>query len=526
MSKFSSHARWLAAASMAAVAIVALAVPAQAAPGDVSTLAGSGAAGFVNATGTAASFNRPQNLAVDSAGNVFVSDVSNAVVRKITPAGVVTTFVGSGAIGSTVDGTGTLAGVYGPGAMTFDSAGNMYLVTVRKIRLVTPLGVITTLAGTSGSGSTDGPAAAATFVSPSGIAVSGAGDVYISDSGSNLIRKLSGGVVSTFAGSGGLATTDGAGLLASFSHPAGMVFDSLGNLFVAESFQPFIRKIDPAGNVTTFATTGVVSNPAGTTIDAANNLFVADPNLNLIYRVTPGGVVSMVAGLFAVQSYVDGSNTIATFRKPSDVALFGSTLYVADDKNFAIRKIDISGVIPPAGPTTTTTSTTTTSSPINTTTIGATTTTLTSSLPATTLLSTTVAATNPPSSQAQLATSTTKPPELVFPAIPPVTTTSSPALPATRAPTIAPITAAPPSTAAPSPAPTLTVAGILASSSIPASPAPANVQGEAIGATPAYTGSSDTSLLLVGLLALAFGALSLAVRSMIGISTDTRRGTR
>jgi large repetitive protein len=243
MSKFSLHVRWLAAVGLGVVSIVTLAIPAFAAPGDVSTLAGSGVAGFVNATGTAASFNAPDHIVVDKAGNVFVSDSTNYVVRKITPAGVVTTFVGSGVIGSTVDGTGTLAGVSGPGPMAIDANDNIYLFSIRKLRLITPAGVVTTLTNSNGTGTLNGPAATATFVAPSGIAVNSVGDVFIADGGSHLIRKLSGGIVTTFAGSGLAATTDGNGTSASFNSPTGLVFDSSGNLFVNEALGKNIRKL-------------------------------------------------------------------------------------------------------------------------------------------------------------------------------------------------------------------------------------------------------------------------------------------
>lgn len=528
MSKRSFHAKWLTAAMLGAVGGTLLAIPAFAAPGDVTTLAGSGVAGFVNAAGASALFNTPEKLAVDSAGNVFVSDGLNHVVRRVTSAGVVTTFVGSGAIGSLIDGTGTSAGVYGPGAMTFDSSGTLYLISQRKIRTVTPLGVVTTLAGSGGTGSVNGPAASATFVSPSGIAVNSAGDVFVADSGSQLIRKISGGMVSTFAGSGANLTVDGAGAAASFATPTGIVFDPAGNLFVAEIQGQNVRKIDPSGNVTTFVSLPILSFPTGIAISSNGNLYLAMQNTKLVVQVTSAGVVTTIAGLYFVKSYVDGSNSVATFGRPFDVAVFGSTLYVADRDNHAIRQIDISGVVPPAGPTSTSTTTSSPSTSASTSTSTSTSpststsTSTTSTLPSatTTTISTLAPATTTSAATTVLPT-TTRPIEFVYLAIPSVTTTSSPAF-TVSTPTVTSVSVAIPP-ASPSSTPPLTVASILASSSVPASPAPANVQGDTTVATPAYTGSSNSALLFAGLLALALGALALASSSMIRISTCQSR---
>jgi NHL repeat len=528
MSKLSFHARWIASLGLGLMGLVAIAGAAQAAPGDVSTLAGSGAAGIVNATGTAASFNMADRIAVDSTGNVFVSDGSNHVVRKITPAGVVTTFVGlgAGAVGSQVDGTGTAAGVYGPGAIAVDATDNIYLVTARRIRRITPAGVVTTIAGSNATGSVNGPAATATFTSPLGIAVSSSGDVFVADGGSHLIRKISGGMVSTFAGSGVAATVDGLGAAASFNTPSGMVFDSVGDLFVNEVQGQVVRKIDSVGNVTTFAALGILMFPIGLTVDSANNLYVAARNRMVILRVTPAGVVSEIAGLLGVLGYVDGHNSVATFRFPNDVAVSGSTLFVGDTGNFAVRKVDISGVIPPAGATTTSTSATSTStstsispsstssttSPATTTTTSttiasSTTTSLTSTsstaIPATTLVA-------PQTTMNQAATPTTTSAPLLFAPVASVMTISGPLPPAP--PSTVPVTT---SATTALPTPTLTVAGILASSSVPPAPALGSVQGETLGSTPAYTGWSNSGALLVGLCALFLGALSLASRLML-----------
>ena len=527
MSKLSFHARWITAAGFGLIGLVAIGGPAQAAPGDVSTLAGSGAAGFVNATGSAASFAGLRDLVADGAGNVYVSEeFPNHRVRKITPAGVVTTFVGSGSGISWADGTGTAANVAGAGPMAIDSAGNIYLETARRIRRITPGGIVTTIAGSSATGSVNGPGATATFDGPAGLAVNGAGDLFVSDSVAHLIRKISGGIVSTFAGDGTAATIDGAGTSASIKTPTGIVFDSSGNLFVAEGQGGAIRKIDPSGNVTTFAATGNFGFPTGITIDGADNLYVAARNTDLILRITPAGMVSSIAGLFFVQGYVDGPNSSATFHFPAALTVFGSTLYVADQSNFAVRRIDISGVIPPAGPTSTTTtissSTTTTTTPATSTTTTPATSTTTTSAPAATTTSAATPSTSPATTTtlAQGATSTAKSIALVFPSIPPVTTTAAP-LP--QAPTS---TVSLTISTAPSPTTTLTVAAILASSSVPPAPAPAFVQGEAIGTTPAYTGSSHTSLVLLGLLALALGALILAGRSGLRPRNNTRSNTR
>ena len=185
----------------------------------VSTLAGSSTAGNVNGTGTAAQFNGPQGLGVDAAGNVYVADYGNNRIRKITPAGVVTTLA---------DGTGTAVFSNLPSSVTVDTAGNVYVTEqgLNRIQKITSAGVVTTLAG-GGYGFLDGTGTAAQFRSPCAVAVDAAGYVYVASE--NRIRKISpGGLVTTLAGSGTGGFANGNGILAQFNGENGVAVDAAG----------------------------------------------------------------------------------------------------------------------------------------------------------------------------------------------------------------------------------------------------------------------------------------------------------
>lgn len=318
----------------------------------VSTLAGSGSSGSADRTGNEASFNIPQDVAVDSVGNVYVADTQNNKIRKITSAGVVATLAGSGASGA-VDGTGIAASFSYPQGVAVDSSGNVYVAEYYKIRKITPAGAVTTLAGSGVPGSKDGTGAAASFFYPGGIAVDDIGNVYVADGSNNKIRKITpAGVVTTFAGSGVSGSEDGTGTEASFSYPGGVAVDKNENVYVADSRNHKIRKITPAGVVTTLAGSGRPGSrdgtaasffgPDGVAVDSSGDVYVVDSGNHKIRKITPAGVVTTLAGSGALGA-VDGTGSAASFYVPLGVAVDSSgNMYVADPSNNLIRKITIS----------------------------------------------------------------------------------------------------------------------------------------------------------------------------------------
>ena len=330
----------------------------------LSLLAGSVVGGVGNVDGQPGAFNNPNATAVDGAGNVFVADMTNHTIRKISPLGVVTTLAGTaGGLGS-ADGTGAAARFNYPAGLAVDGAGNVLVADTgnHTIRKISPLGVVTTLAGTVGSaGDTDGTGAAAQFHYPRGLAVDAAGNVFVADTGNLTIRKISpAGVVTTLAGTAtSLGSTDGTGAAARFSSPAGLAVDAAGYVFVADTSNHTIRKISPAGVVTTLAGTAGMSGstdgtgaaarfnlPIGLAVDGAGNVLVADYKNHTIRKISPAGVVTTLAGKAGVQGSLNGTGAAARFSSPTGLAVDGAgNVLVVDYGNNTIRKISPAGVV-------------------------------------------------------------------------------------------------------------------------------------------------------------------------------------
>ncbi|MCL2726552.1 MAG: NHL repeat-containing protein [Polyangiaceae bacterium] len=276
--------------------------------GTVSTYAGTGSGGYADNNCANATFGNPEGIAADKAGNVYVADASNHVIRKIMSTSTtcqVSTLAGKGGTAGSADGVGTEASFNFPRGLTVDTSGNVYVAdrVNNKIRKVTPAGVVTTVAGSGIAGHTDGAAMSATFNQPAGIAVDAtAGALYVAENNNNDIRKITFDgmgnplAVSTLAGSGASTLTDGVGLDAAFNDPMGLAIDTNGNLYVADAVNCAIRIISPTAEVTTLAGTGKCG---------------AD----------------------------DGPADKATFNVPFGVTLGAGIVYVTDDYNHKIRKI-------------------------------------------------------------------------------------------------------------------------------------------------------------------------------------------
>jgi sugar lactone lactonase YvrE len=325
--------------------------------GEVITVAGApGVSGAADGIGAAARFNKPSSVAVDESGTVYVADAWNYTIRKITPEGMVTTFAGAaGARGST-DGAGPDARFSYPDALALDQAGNVLVADTSNgtIRSITPEGLVTTFAGTAGSKkSVDGIGPDARFASPASITVDALGWILVLD---GKLRKISpDGVVTTLdvkeasPGKGDTLST------ATFSQPNGVAVDGTGNVFVADSGSNSIYKVTPAGIRTTLAggesygsadgagAEARFKNPRGLAIDRAGNILVGDADNDTIRKISPAGVVTTLAGT-AAHGYADGAGANVRFDGPSGAAVNqAGDIFVADHK--AIRKITPAGVV-------------------------------------------------------------------------------------------------------------------------------------------------------------------------------------
>ncbi|HUA66325.1 MAG TPA: NHL repeat-containing protein [Alphaproteobacteria bacterium] len=331
----------------------------------VSTLAGrAGFAGYTNATGTNAEFDQPGSAAVDAAGNIYVTDSGNDLIRKITPAGVVTTIAGQAGNDISLDGTNGNALFASPNGITIDSQTNLYVTdsdnTIRRMTLAGTNWIVTTIAGQTNSyGSADGLGTNALLWGPEGISADTNGNLYIADSFNKTIRKLTSvgtnWMSSTVAGlPGAQGSTDGTNSVARFGSPFGLAVDTNNDVFVADVNNNNLRKIVISGtnaNVTTLAgiAPGSVDgpaldarfwNPTGVAVDSAGNIFVADLYNSTVRRIATNGEVSTIAGLAGSIGSSDGTNSDARFYDPIDVALDkAGNVYVTDIFNNTIRKI-------------------------------------------------------------------------------------------------------------------------------------------------------------------------------------------
>jgi sugar lactone lactonase YvrE len=345
-----------------AAVLIACAPPPGAPARTVTTVAGTaGVFGSDDGVGGAASFRKTYGAALDSAGNLYVVDsdsppsVGNQTIRKVTPAGVVSTFAGATGVIGSADGVGTGARFNNPQGIAVDRLNNLYVADTgnHTIRRISPDGVVTTIAGKPGTAAhVDGSATSARLYFPYGVAVDDALNVYVVG-GDDTVRKIApGGFVSTIAGvSMSEGTSDGTGAAARFNEPWGIVATRSGTLFVTDQQSHTVRRVTFDGIVSTIAgspgveghadgTGALFRLPSGIALEPSGNLVVTDVGNHTIRRITQDGVVSTVAGAAGQFGSANGSTGAARFYLPTGIAVASDgTIWVADSGNLIIRRI-------------------------------------------------------------------------------------------------------------------------------------------------------------------------------------------
>ena len=298
-------------------------------------------------------------LSSNASGVIAAADVNSIVLTCAQTEAVVSTVAGSTTAGS-ANGVGAAASFNFPYGVASDAAGTIYVADAfnHQIRKITSDGTVTVLAGDGNDGNVDGPAGSARFSYPFGLAVDGAGNVYVADWGNHSIRKIApDGSVSTLAGSGSSGNSDGTGNGASFSGPFGVAVDTAGVVYVADTNNNLIRKISSTGTVTTLAGSGTQGadngngqaatfrTPQNLTVDASGTVYVADTGNHQIRRISAAGVVSTVAGSGEAGNG-NGASASASFNGPAGIAVAADgTLYVADSENHLIRRVTADGQV-------------------------------------------------------------------------------------------------------------------------------------------------------------------------------------
>jgi uncharacterized protein (TIGR03437 family) len=342
------------------------------AQGPITTLAGNGVAAYSGDGGpaSAAALNHSKGIAVDAAGNVYIADMDNARIRQVTPTGMINTVAGNGFRGASGDGgSATSASFSDISAVTIDLYGNLYIAdsSNRRIRRVTPNGIVTTIAGTGveGFSGEGGAAASAMLGRPVALAVDAVGNLYFADSTNQRVRRIGvDGVITTVAGNGvdAYSGDGGPAVSASLGFPLGVAFDAAGNLYVADGDNNRVRRITPGGIISTIAgnghggfsgdggpaTAASINIPSDVAVDGAGNLYIADAGNNRVRKVDTSGAITTVAGNGTDGFSGDGGpSTQAMLNYPWGLAVDGAgTVYISDRVNSRVRII--SG--PPMGP--------------------------------------------------------------------------------------------------------------------------------------------------------------------------------
>jgi RHS repeat-associated protein len=311
--------------------------------------------GQTTTTFVGSGLNNPLNVALDASGNLYVADAGNHQIKKVSPAGVVSILAGIGYSGY-ADGTGTSAIFRHPSAIAIDASGNLFVSDQQnhRIRKITPSGVVTTFAGSGSAGFANGTGTGASFQYPMGLTFDASGNLYVADAYNQRIRKITpSGVVSTFAGTGSIGTTNSTLLSSTFNYPMGLTFDASGNLYVGDRTNHMVRKISTSGNVTTLAGSGIsgyadgigtaarFNNANSVAVDADGTVYLADHLNNMVRKITAAGVVTTLAGN-GTAATVDGTGAVVKFNAPYGLCIDPQgNLFLAENAANVIRKITL-----------------------------------------------------------------------------------------------------------------------------------------------------------------------------------------
>ncbi len=348
---------------MKKLSFVLLVLPVLADAQIITTIVGNGTGGFSGdgSPATAAEIYAPRQTAFDRNGNMYITDRNNQRVRKVSPSGIVTTLAGSGAAGFSGDGgPATIARMTDPSGVVTDTFGNLYVGEGSSIRKIDTLGIISTYAGKDSAGYSGdgGPATSAKIYNPEELAIDKSGNIYIADASNHRIRKVSpSGIISTVAGTGvpGFSGDGGPATSAQIHTPEGLSVDDAGNIYIGDLNNLRIRKVNTAGIISTYvgngtsgwtgdngpATAAEITLATGLRNDKEGNLYIADANNSLIRKVDASGIITTIAGngIFAYAGD-GGPATNAELNGAVGVNVDQSgNIYISDWSNNRIRKI-------------------------------------------------------------------------------------------------------------------------------------------------------------------------------------------